>query len=92
MLSVVIVLIASFVFDAFHYFRQISRAAIRFQCPDHPVGVINRLLEKPAPVGLPLQWINNFHFPFHFLCLIYISVAPPPGLACKVSDTVVFVL
>lgn len=29
---------------------------------------------------------------FHFLYLMYISVAPPPGLACKVSDTVVFVL
>ena len=87
-----IVFIAYFVFDTFYYFRHISRAAICFHRSGHTVGVINRLLKEPAPVGLPLQWINHFHFPFHFLCLIYISVAPPPGLACKVSDIVVFVL
>ena len=89
-----VVFIAYFVFDTFYYFWQISRAAICFHRSGHTVGVINRLLEEPAPISPALQWINHFHFPFHFhfLCLIYISVAPPPGLACKVSDTVVFVL
>ena len=35
---------------------------------------------------------RKYYFTFHFRSLMYISVAPPPGLACKVSDTVVFVL
>lgn len=87
-----IVFISYFVFDAFYYFRQISRAAICFHRSGHTVGVINRLLEEPAPISPALQWINHFYFTFHFLCLMYISVAPTAGLACKVSDTVVFVL